>query len=93
MKLTVFTKENCPYCTLVKYVIGLNPEIELEERLIHKERYAELFDHVAEYTGTHRTFPMVFEILNSDTKKFIGGCTETIEYLKTLGYKISKIGE
>lgn len=70
---TIYTKDGCPYCEKVKQVLGmLNQsyrEYELGVDFTREEFYTEF--------GEGSTFPRV---LYNDT--LIGGCTETVKYLK-----------
>ena len=73
MKFTVYSKDGCPYCTKVKQVLEL---AELQH-VVYKlgvdfnrdEFYAEF--------GQGSTFPQVIV-----DDKHIGGCTDTVQYLK-----------
>ena len=70
---TIYTKDGCPYCDKVKQVLNmLNQsyrEYELGVDFTREEFYNEF--------GEGSTFPRV---LYNDT--LIGGCTETVKYLK-----------
>lgn len=73
MKVAIYSKENCPYCEKIKQVftlINVNfVEYKLSEHFTRENFIAEF--------GEGSTFPRV---LVDD--KLIGGCTETISYLK-----------
>lgn len=73
MKFTVYSKENCPYCSKVKEVLKLiNVDFvvyTLDEQFSKEEFYSEF--------GNGSTFPQV--VIND---QHIGGCTDTIKYLK-----------
>lgn len=74
MKFTIYSKEGCPYCEKVKQVMQLT-QLEhkvytLNENFTREEFYAEF--------GEGSTFPQV--ILN-DTEH-LGGCVDTVKYLK-----------
>jgi glutaredoxin len=75
MKFTVYSKENCPYCFKIKKALELCGKTfvvyTLEEDFTKDQFYAEF--------GQNATFPQVI----CDDKK-IGGCTDTILYLKQL---------
>lgn len=73
-KFTVYSKEGCPYCTKIKQVL----ELSNLEHVIYtlgldfgrEQFYAEF--------GQGSTFPQI--ILNDE--QHLGGCTETVKYLK-----------
>jgi len=73
MKFTVYSKENCPYCSKVKKVLELiNADFvvySLDKQFTKDEFYSEF--------GNGSTFP---QVIVNDTH--IGGCTDTIKYLK-----------
>lgn len=73
MKIAIYSKENCPYCEKIKQVFNLINlsfvEYKLDEHFTRENFIAEF--------GEGSTFPRV---LIED--KLIGGCTETISYLK-----------
>ena len=74
MKLTVYSKDGCPFCYKIEQVLDLiNAQYKiykLNEDFTKDEFYAKF--------GKGSTFPQV--ILNDE--KQLGGCTETIKYLK-----------
>jgi glutaredoxin len=73
MKFTVYSKEGCPYCTKIQQVLELAslPYVtyKLNIDFTRNEFYSEF--------GEGSTFPQVVV----DDKR-IGGCTDTIQYLK-----------
>jgi glutaredoxin len=73
MNFTIYTKENCPYCYKVEQVLQLTGNQfsiqKLGEDFTKEEFYAEF--------GKGSTFPQVL----CDNKK-IGGCVDTIKFLK-----------
>jgi glutaredoxin 3 len=75
MKFTVYSKEECPYCYKIKQVLELcNKDFvvyTLDRDFTKEEFYAEF--------GKNSTFP---QVVMDD--KHIGGCTDTIQYLKEL---------
>jgi len=73
MKITIYSKEDCPYCEKIKQVFNLI-NLNFVERKLNEHFTRENF--VAEF-GEGSTFPRV---LIDDT--LVGGCTETISYLK-----------
>ena len=73
MNFTVFSKEGCPYCEKVKEVLKLT-ESKYVVYTLGKQFERDAF--YGEF-GQGSTFPQVV----CDGKK-IGGCTETVQYLK-----------
>jgi glutaredoxin len=75
MNFTVYTKDDCPYCYKVKQALELCGKnyvtYNLGEDFTKEQFYAEF--------GEGSTFPQVVIEGNH-----IGGCTETIQYLKEL---------
>ena len=74
MKFTVYSKNGCPYCDKVKQVL----ELSKLEHVIYK--LDEDFDRAGFYSqfGNGSTFPQV--VVND--MHHLGGCTETVQYLK-----------
>ena len=73
MNFTVYSREGCPYCTKIQEVLEL---AELKHVIYKLNRD---FDRESFYEqfGQGSTFPQV--VLNGDN---LGGCTETVAYLK-----------
>lgn len=75
MKFTVYSKQDCPYCHKVKTVLDLcNKDFvvyTLGEDFTKEEFYSEF--------GPGSTFP---QVVMDD--RHLGGCTDTIQYLKEL---------
>jgi glutaredoxin len=73
MKFTVYSKEECPYCFKIKKVLELCGKdfvvYTLDKDFTREEFYSEF--------GEGSTFP---QVLMDD--KHLGGCTDTIQYLK-----------
>jgi glutaredoxin len=73
MNFTVYSKQNCPYCTKVKQVLELTESkyvvYTLDQDFTREEFYSEF--------GEGSTFPQVI----CDDKK-LGGCVDTIKFLK-----------
>ena len=73
MNFAVYTKEGCPYCDKVKQVLELTGSkfvvYNLDQHFDRKSFYGEF--------GEGSTFPQVVV----DGKK-LGGCVDTIQYLK-----------
>ena len=75
MKFTVYSKQDCPYCYKVKKVLELCGKdyvvYTLNKDFSKKEFYSEF--------GEGSAFP---QVVMDD--KHLGGCTDTIQYLKEL---------
>ena len=73
MNFTVYSKDGCPFCTKVVQVLQLaklnHVVYKLGEHFNRDEFYGQF--------GNGSTFPQV--VLNGTN---IGGCTETVQYLK-----------
>ena len=74
MKFTVYSKNGCPYCTKVKQVLQLS-KLEHVIYTLGEDFNREGFYH---QFGQGATFPQV--VIND--RQHIGGCTETVQYLK-----------
>ena len=74
MKFTVYSRNGCPYCDKVKQVL----ELSKLEHVIYN--LGEDFDRPGFYSqfGQGSTFPQV--VVNDI--QHLGGCTETVKYLK-----------
>lgn len=74
MKFTVYSREGCPYCSKIEQVLQLanlqNVVYKLNTDFTREEFYSEF--------GQGSTFPQI--ILNDQTH--LGGCTDTVQYLK-----------
>ena len=70
---TVYSRDGCPYCDKIQQVLQL---AELRHVIYKLDRD---FDRDSFYDqfGKGSTFPQV--VLNTDN---LGGCTETVQYLK-----------
>ena len=70
---TIYSKDGCPYCTQVRQVLYLSKQdynvLKLGTDYTREEFYGKF--------GKGSTFPRV--VLND---QLIGGCTETVKYLK-----------
>lgn len=73
MNFTIYSKDGCPYCTKVQQVLELaglaHVVYKLNTDFSREEFYSEF--------GQGSTFPQV--IVNDS---HIGGCSDTIQYLK-----------
>ena len=73
MNFTVYSREGCPYCDKVKEVLKLaklnHVVYKLDDHFDRKSFYGQF--------GEGSTFPQV-----SLDGKNLGGCTETVQYLK-----------
>jgi glutaredoxin len=76
MTFTVYSKDGCPYCEMVKQVlVGKDltfAEYKLGEDFDKEQFYNEF--------GQGSTFPQV--IMNGEK---LGGCTDTVKYLREQG--------
>lgn len=76
MKFTIYSKQGCPYCDKIKQVMKLtnldHVVYTLGENFTRDEFYSEF--------GKGSTFPQV--IMN---EHHLGGCTDTVQYLKEKG--------
>lgn len=76
MSFTVYSKDGCPYCEMVKQVlVGKDltfAEYKLGEDFDKEQFYNEF--------GQGSTFPQV--IMNGEK---LGGCTDTVKYLREQG--------
>lgn len=70
---TVYTKIGCPFCTKVKSALELAELQYVELKLGRDFQKVEFYDKF----GEGSTFPQV-----SVDGKSIGGCVETVKYLK-----------
>ena len=73
MKFTVYSKDGCPYCTKVQQVLEL---AELQH-VVYKLCVDFNRDEFYSEFGPGSTFPQVIV-----DDKHIGGCTDTVQYLK-----------
>ncbi len=73
MQITIYSKDNCPYCEKIKRVFDLL-ELSFVEYKLNEHFTRQNF--IDEF-GDEATFPRVI-IDNS----IIGGCVDTIAYLK-----------
>jgi glutaredoxin len=74
MKFTVYSKNGCPYCTKIKQVL----ELANLDHVVYNLNVD--FDREGFYAqfGQGSTFPQI--VLNDEQN--LGGCTETVKYLK-----------
>jgi len=73
MTFTVYSKDNCPYCSKVQQVLQL---AELQH-VIYKLGSDFTAEQFKKEFGSSSTFPQVVV-----DQQPLGGCTETIKYLK-----------
>ena len=79
MVFTVYSKDGCPFCTKVQQVLKL---AELEH-VVYK--LGDDFDRTEFYAkfGQGSTFPqVVLNVEGPDDETNLGGCTETVKYLR-----------
>lgn len=76
MKFTVYSKNGCPYCNKIKQVLDFSSldyvVYNLGEHFSREDFYSEF--------GPNSTFPQV--IMDN---RHLGGCTDTVKYLKEEG--------
>ena len=73
MKFTIYSKDGCPYCTKVQQVLKL---AELQHVVYKLGVDFNRYEFYSEF-GPGSTFPQVIV-----DDKHIGGCTDTVQYLK-----------
>lgn len=73
MQITIYSKQDCPYCDKIKQVFKLLDQDFVEYKL---DEHFNRENFIAEF-GENSTFPRVMI-----DGKLIGGCTDTIDYLK-----------
>lgn len=74
MKFTVYSKDGCPYCSKIEQVLNLAKLEHVIYKLgvdFNREQFYSEF-------GEGSTFPQV--VLND--QQHLGGCTDTVQYLK-----------
>tara|TARA_B000000609_G_scaffold106229_1_gene81742 strand:- start:139 stop:390 length:252 start_codon:yes stop_codon:yes gene_type:complete len=78
MKFTVYSKNGCPYCTKVEKVLQLT---ELQH-VVYK--LGTDFDREEFYSkfGEGSTFPKVTMSSDLGDEETVGGCSETVKFLK-----------
>ena len=74
MRFTVYSKDGCPYCNKIKQVLELS---NLEHKVYNLYEHFTREEFYAEF-GMGSTFPQVI----MDDQVHLGGCTETVTYLK-----------
>ena len=73
MKFTIYSKDGCPFCTKIQQVMQL---VELQH-VIYKLNRDFTREEFYDKFGPGTTFPQV--LMDED---HIGGCTETVRYLR-----------
>ena len=73
MNFTVYTRTGCPYCTKIKQVLE-GKRYSYTEKQLNRDFSR---DDFYQQFGPGSTFPQV--LLDS---KNLGGCTETVKYLR-----------
>jgi glutaredoxin len=71
---TIYSKFGCPYCDKIKHIMEL---VELQHVVYNLGSDYNLEEFYGKF-GEGSTFPQV--VLDDD--KFLGGCTDTVGYLK-----------
>ena len=80
---TIYSKSNCKYCTYLKELLTskylIFKEINADQYLTNDNDKKNFLNFIKELVGKeYKTFPMVF-----NDGAFIGGFTETKEYIDT----------
>jgi glutaredoxin len=74
MKFTVYSKYGCPFCSKIEQVLMLSnleyKVYKLDEDFTREQFYSQF--------GQRSTFP---QVVMNDTVN-LGGCTDTVQYLK-----------
>jgi len=77
MSFKVYSKSGCPYCSKIEAVLKLaelqHVVYKLDENFTKEEFYSKF--------GKGSTFPQV--IVDGEQESKLGGCVETIQYLKS----------
>jgi glutaredoxin len=85
---TIYSKSDCKFCLMTKYLLEMKG-LEYEEINCHNfllEDKEEFIQIMKKYIGhEYRFFPMVFY-----NKQFIGGYTETNNFIQDIPYKITE---
>ena len=76
MNFTVYSKDGCPYCEMIKQVLHGKDLLFTEYKLDSDFTKQEFYSEFAENT----TFP---QVLMNDEK--LGGCTESVKFLRSRG--------
>ena len=77
MNFTVYSREGCPYCTKIIEILKLKEFKFVEYKL---DEHFDRFSFYEEFGG-NATFPQV--MINGQK---MGGCTETVKYLRENTY-------
>jgi|TARA_B100001094_G_scaffold52861_1_gene48342 glutaredoxin 3 len=78
MTFLVFSKEGCSSCLKVQQVLQL-AEVKHVIYKVNKDFTREEF---LKNFGPKSTYPKVILVNENDDKKLIGGCVETVQYLR-----------
>jgi glutaredoxin 3 len=78
MTFLVFSKEGCSSCLNVQQVLQL-AEVKHVIYKVNKDFTREEF---LKNFGPKSTYPKVILVNENDDKKLIGGCVETVQYLR-----------
>lgn len=78
MTFLVFSKEGCPSCVKVQQVLQL-AEVKHVIYKVNKDFTREEF---LQNFGPKSTYPRVILVNENDDKRLIGGCVETVQYLR-----------
>lgn len=75
---TIYSKHGCPYCDKIKHIMELAEQKHVVYQLgldYTREEFYTMF-------GNGSTFPQVVLNTDDDDSVKLGGCTETVAYLK-----------
>jgi|TARA_B100000900_G_scaffold291721_1_gene250574 glutaredoxin 3 len=78
MTFLVFSKDGCPSCSKVQRVLQL-AEVK---HVIYKVNRDFTRDEFIENFGPNATYPRVVLHDDQNNKKLVGGCVETVQYLR-----------
>ena len=79
MTFAVYSKDGCPFCTKVQRVLELSENKHVVYKLDRDFTRNEFYDKF----GVGSTFPQVImNVDGPDDKTHLGGCTETVAYLR-----------
>lgn len=79
MNFTVYSKDGCPWCNKVQKVLELSEKRHVVYKLDEDFTRTEFYDKF----GVGSTFPQVImNVEGPDDETHLGGCTETVAYLR-----------
>ena len=76
---TIYSKDGCPFCTKVQQVLELSEQKHVVLKLGRDYTREEFYSKF----GQGSTFPqVVLNVEGTDDGTHLGGCTETVKYLR-----------